>query len=130
MVISIISDKADFDRRIVCLPERISWQFETRKKAELFDEDEIEGYTEYELHLTTSDGLEVCLFHSGYLFPYHVTDEELEQLFNSLMIAISLRMSSAMAQGDHLIELGPEIDSTVEIWTRQLEAKARENPTQ
>lgn len=137
MVISLIPDKKLFERRMICLPEKITWQFEVRLDYwELADDEdeESEDYSEYGLYLTSSDGIEACIFHSqsieSEIYSLSATDEDIQWLFDHLLNEIGFRVAETMSEGKQLAEIGSVIDMCMEDWTAQLTAKAKANPTE
>lgn len=135
MVISLISEKNLFERRMICLPERISWQFEVRLNYwELADDEdeESEDYSEYGLYLTSSDGIEACIFHSQSIeteiFSLGATDEDVQWLFDHLLNEIGFRMAKTMSEGKQLAEIGSVIDMCMEDWRLQLTRRSKTAP--
>lgn len=135
MVISLIPEKNLFERRMICLPERISWQFEVRLDCwELADDEdeESEDYSEYGLYITSSDGIEACIFHSqsieSEIFSLGATDEDVQWLFDHLLNEIGFRMAQTMSEGKQLAEIGSVIDMCMEDWTLQLTRQSKTDP--
>lgn len=135
MVISLIPEKNLFERRMICLPERISWQFEVRLDYwELADDEdeESEDYSEYGLYLTSSDGIEACIFHSqsieSEIFSFGATDEDVQWLFDHLLNEIGFRMAKTMSEGKQLAEIGSVIDMCMKDWALQLTHQSKSDP--
>lgn len=132
MVISLIPENELFERRIICLPEKISWTFKVRwDHFGLGDDDdeEIEDYPKYGLYLTSSDGLEACIFHAEsiecQISSLDATDEDVRWLFDHLLNEICLRVAKTMSEGKQLAEIGSVIDMCMGDWTAQLTAKTK-----
>lgn len=126
MVISLIPENELFERRVICLPEGNSWQFEIR--VDYYCEgDETTGeeeHSEYGLYLSSSDGLESLIFHSQsiehQIYTLNATDENVRWLFDHLVNEIAFRVAKTMSEGKQLAEIGSVIDRCMEDWTLQL----------
>lgn len=136
MVISLIPENKLFERRVICLPEGFSWQFEIRvgyycEGNEITGEEE---NSEYGLYLTSSGGIEARIFHSqsieSEIYSLSATDEDIQWLFDHLLNEITFRVAKTMSEGKQLAEIGSVIDMCMEDWTAQLTAKAKANPTE
>ena len=134
MVISVIPENELFERRVICLPEGISWQFEVRMDY-YCEGDEATGeeeYSEYGLYLTSSDGLEALIFHSQsiehQIFTLNATDEAVRWLFDHLVNEIGFRVVASMAESKQLVEIGSVVDRGLEDWSLQLTHQSKTDP--
>jgi len=119
MVVSIVSEKGYVESRFVCLPAGVSWNLEVR--MDYFElEDEEENFSEYGLYLTSSDGLDLLIFHSqgveSIIYSMDLSDDDVEWLFDYMVAEMAMSLADAMNEKKTLFDMGSVLDRCVEDW--------------
>jgi len=119
MVVSIVSEKGYVQSRFVCFPAGVSWNMEVRTEYHELENEE-ENYSEYGLYLTSSDGMDLLVFHSqeveSIIYDLDLSDDEVEWLFDYMVDELAIDLAEAMNDKKMILDMGYVLDRCVEEW--------------